>query len=128
MWALGYDEGYTQLWGAIADAFSAPADIEPVTPIASSIRIAANYPNPANPGTVFSIILDPTLLHQKLEIRIYNLLGQTIYHTTRYPHQSETRFYWNGLTGDQHKSPSGMYFLEVRSGQLLESRRFTLLN
>jgi len=128
MWALGYDEDYTQLWGAIADAFATPTAIELIAPVASSIRIAANYPNPANPGTMFRIILDPALLHRKLEIRICNLLGQTVYHTTRYPHQSETRFYWNGFSGDDRKSPSGVYILELRSDQLQRSRRFTLLN
>ena len=127
MWALGYDDGYTELWGAIEDVFVPQSAVTPEVPLPGDFTLLPNYPNPANPGTIFPIRIDDVNHAGLIQIQIYNLLGEMIYHGDKSFAPGEYHFYWNGLTDWGSTTPSGIYLFTVQFGEQRRTQLFTLL-
>jgi len=123
MWALGYDGTRPELWDALASAFQT-TKIKPEPNASSTFKLLPNYPNPANPGTIFPIILDKTT---DLKIMIYDLNGRLVYSdivpktTTRYD------FSWNGLSNTGASVSSGIYLVKIIAGNEIKVEKFSLL-
>ncbi len=84
-------------------------------------KLSAAYPNPFNPQTQFSLSVAQT---QQIEINIYNLLGQRVksLYTGLITAKQEQTFAF-----DAASLPSGIYLIQVRGEQFLETQQVTLL-
>jgi hypothetical protein len=93
---------------------------------ASAFRLLANYPNPFNPSTKvpFEIAgINPV----KVELRVYNLLGQKIailLEAPLWPGNYEA--VWDGKNRFGKAVPSGVYFYELQAGPFRQKRKMIL--
>ncbi len=93
--------------------------------IPQAYNLAQNFPNPFNPETSISFRL-PQKSH--VQIAIYDQLGRLVrlladeekaagYHKT----------FWKGINNAGQQLPSGVYFLQMRSGKFNQTRKMLLL-
>lgn len=77
-----------------------------------SFEVFQNYPNPFNPTTEIKFF---TPYQAKVDIRIYNVLGQQITELLSGEVASGThKIHWNGTNGSGSKIAGGVYFYSVR--------------
>jgi hypothetical protein len=83
------------------------------------------WPNPANPRVNLSFTLE---VAGPVNLSIYNVQGQHL-STLIQAHHEAGRYdrVWNGRNGDGQELPSGVYFITLKSQNLVESRRVVLL-
>ena len=75
-----------------------------------------NYPNPFNPSTRIKFILSS---ESKVNIRIYNILGQEIKELLNETHIcGEYEIGWNGTDSFGTKVPSGVYLITMEANSL----------
>ncbi len=96
---------------------------EPVNP--ESYSLATAYPNPFNGSTVIRF----TIQHlNPVEIRIVNMLGQTVYEATYQPHSNGVyEFTWNGTDTFQRPLSSGIYFYTIHANEEIQLGKLTYL-
>lgn len=83
-------------------------------------KLYANYPNPFNPTTTIAFNLSA---NQNVELRIYDILGnksETILNRYFTAGRHEVVFNAEGL-------PSGIYFYQLKAGNLVQSKKMLLL-
>jgi len=83
------------------------------------------HPNPFNPSTVISYRLP---VFGFVEVNVYNIIGQKV--RTLYAGRQAAgahRLRWNGLDVNGRQAVSGIYFVELRTGDRRELRKITLL-
>ena len=86
---------------------------------------AANYPNPANPGTTIRYSLPEAGV---VSIQIYNINGQRVAELVNadMPAGRHT-IRWDGWTSTGENAATGVYFYRVQFGDQVLSRKFLLL-
>ena len=87
----------------------------------NSHRLTAAYPNPFNPQTQFALSVANT---QQVEITVFNLLGQrvsSLFNGTMAAQQERL------FSFDAASLPSGIYLIQVRGEQFLETQQVILL-
>ena len=87
--------------------------------------LSQNFPNPFNLQTTINYSLDRT---GKVDIRIYNTLGQqirTLIDETRSPGQYSV--VWNGTDDDGNVVTSGVYFIRMIQGDRVDNKRMVLI-
>ncbi len=84
-----------------------------------------NYPNPFNPTTTISFDLPQK---SDVMVQIYNILGQTV-EKFYLPNNQAGRVSidWEAYDSNGSPLPSGVYFYRVSAGELIETRKMTLL-
>jgi len=94
------------------------------TAIASYSEIH-NYPNPFNPNTTISFTLQEK---SETSIKIYNLKGQLVkdYGIDLYDKGSHS-LTWNGKDSYNQESASGIYFIQMTTGEQKLARKIMLL-
>lgn len=93
----------------------------PVIP--STFSVGVPYPNPFNP----SVALPFTIPGQaKLEISVFNILGEKIYRTERVYQAGSHTFYFS-TDRFKHELGSGVYFLQVQYNNQVNTQRIMLL-
>ena len=85
-----------------------------------SFELSQNYPNPFNPSTNISFAL-PTKSNVRLEI--FNLLGQKVANLV----QGEMEAGYHEIAWNAGKTPSGVYFYRLISGDKSLTRKMMLL-
>ena len=83
-------------------------------------HLAQNYPNPFNPSTTIAFSL-PT--RQKVELKIYNMMGQEIdllLSEMRNAGNHKVKWNANGISG-------GIYFYQLKAGSFVQTKKFILL-
>lgn len=87
--------------------------------------LKGNYPNPFNPATTIEYSL-PNRSH--VTLRVYNLLGQNIRTLVDGIKDPGTHtVVWDGRDNYGGKTPSGIYFYQIKSGDRVETRKMMLL-
>ena len=88
--------------------------------------LSDNYPNPFNPTTSFSFGLSS---NQKVEIIIYNILGQKIFYFNEgIMDAGKYEFIWNGENQMGEHVTSGIYFYQIQAGSdYRDIKKMTLL-
>lgn len=84
-----------------------------------------NYPNPFNPTTTISYSLDKD---SEVEVNIFDISGKLI--TTlrnKYQTQGEHSITWNGIDASGSKVGAGVYFYQVKAGDLIQTKKMVLL-
>lgn len=88
----------------------------------------AAYPNPFNPKTRISIKVPENAVGSPLDIHIVNTMGQTI---RSFAHKQTDGYkidiVWNGNDDAGLQAASGIYFVVIKSGAVVESLKITLL-
>ncbi|MEE9443912.1 MAG: T9SS type A sorting domain-containing protein [candidate division Zixibacteria bacterium] len=91
----------------------------------NTLSLKQNFPNPFNPATIIEFFI-PKRSH--VELRIYNMLGETVaipisMTLTAGIHQ----IIWDGTDSNGNRLPSGIYFYSVKSDNHSETKKMILL-
>lgn len=89
---------------------------------ASSFYLGQNYPNPFNPVTTFHFKLS-----ESGQIRIYNLLGQSVNRSTRLA-PGAYHAIWGGVGDNGIPLAAGIYFYQLRTLSHVMTRKMVLLD
>ncbi len=92
----------------------------------ADFKLEECYPNPFNPGTNVRFSLPKA---SKVEVKIFNVLGQlvkTLIPNAEYSAGKHT-FYWNGTDNYNSAVPSGVYFIRMKAGEFVSSKKAMLL-
>lgn len=92
----------------------------------SKFKLEQNYPNPFNPSTNINIqITEPTIV----ELTIYNINGEKIKELISnelYPAGNHTMV-WDGTDNSSKYVSSGIYFYQLKSNNILLTKKMILL-
>ena len=128
MWALGYDDGRSELWNLIQDKFTVKTNIaNGIKEIPYEYRLEQNYPNPFNPSTVIRFQI-PTVdelspVETHVTLIVYDVLGReiaTLVNEEKAPGNYEVKFNGHNLSG-------GIYFYTLHTGNFIQSKKMILL-
>ena len=84
-----------------------------------------NYPNPFNPETIIKFQL-PKQTH--VTLKIYNKLGQEV--ITLIDENKKAGYYqvkWNGRNSQGNVVSGGLYFYQLKAGDLFQTKKLTFL-
>ncbi|MDQ7053632.1 MAG: T9SS type A sorting domain-containing protein [candidate division KSB1 bacterium] len=88
-------------------------------------RLYANYPNPFNPRTAIQFDVPR---ETRVEIRIFNVLGQEVRLLADKPFAPGTHtLQWDGRSGSGRAVGSGVYFILMKTDGFTAVRKMTLL-
>ncbi|RMI20264.1 MAG: T9SS C-terminal target domain-containing protein, partial [Calditrichaeota bacterium] len=108
---------------------AAGVEIQRSEPVTSHFQLFPNYPNPFNPETTIRFEL-PVLSDglNRIRLSVYNIAGQLV--RTLYEGELAGGVYemkWDGTSDLGVRQPSGIYFLYLQAGTLVQTRRMVLL-
>ena len=83
-----------------------------------SYSLGQNYPNPFNPETIIPYTLQKT---GKVNLRVFNILGQVVYSFSQKQSAGE-----HTLTFDGRRFSSGIYFYQLEAGNFRSVRKMIL--
>jgi len=125
-------EGRLDIWKGDS-AFIVSVPEEPSSPVPQSFRLLPPYPNPFNSTVVIPFEMLPGF-DNNVSLRIYNLLGQEVVNLsleTRRELQDTRKdlneVLWTGVDNHGNQVGSGIYFVEIRSGDLHQAQKLVLL-
>ena len=87
--------------------------------------VSANYPNPFNPSTKIDI---HTVERNYLKVQIVDVAGRLV--NTLLDNELDAGYHvvrWNGLDASGQSMPTGMYFIQVQSGDRMNNQKIILL-
>ncbi len=98
----------------------------PTAAVQSTFRLLPNYPNPFNPETTIPVEIVQPL--QRLEFRIFNILGQEVYSRSFENVQvGVLMVHWNGANQYAQPQPSGAYFYQAQARSHSETGKMHLI-
>jgi hypothetical protein len=100
--------------------------------ITESFKILSTYPNPFNPVVNIAISLNSKINKKEfpIQLKIYNVIGQTIYQTQikNSDHLNSPYVYtWNGVDQYGVQQSSGIYFVGIENGNHRDYRKILLV-
>lgn len=109
------DTGYYQIkWGTTS--------VDDIKHEAIGFNLGQNYPNPFNPSTVISWQL---LISSFVTLKVYDMLGNEI--AILVNEEMRPGQYHNKFETDRYKLASGIYFYQLRAGNLIETKKMIFL-
>ena len=122
IWALGYDDGRSELWNLIEKKFVKTTSVdENVSNIPSYFELYQNYPNPFNPETVISYQLP---VASQVSLKVYDMLGREIVILVDEFQQAGFHNYQFSILNSQFSS--GVYFYKIEAGGFFQVRKMVL--
>jgi subtilisin family serine protease len=107
-----------------------PTSIDPknALPVVSQVVLYPNYPNPFNPETTISYIIPAGRNTSEVELTIYNSLGQKVLVLvkTRKP-AGHYKVKWGGRDDSGRAVSSGIYYVQLRAQNSIQTRKMLLL-
>lgn len=100
-------------------------DLTKLKNIAKCFQLHANYPNPFNPTTNISYLVNQPGL---VEIRVYDVTGRevaTLVSERKEP--GEYRAVWDGMTSGNSKVSAGIYFYQLTLNGVIETKKMLLI-
>jgi len=100
-----------------------------INPVVSNYHLYQNYPNPFNPTTTIEFdIPKRDGIISLTSIIIYNSIGQVIRNLYRENVSSgKYKVKWNGQDDENKSQPSGIYFFQLISGDIKQTRKMILI-
>ena len=87
-----------------------------------------NYPNPFNPSTIIPVGIPSVAASRRLELRLFNLLGQVI---RRWDMDGWNpgfhRVMWDGRDGEGRPVARGVYLVQFDAGKTVSTQKVMLL-
>ncbi len=99
---------------------STVTDVDERPALPASLRLCQNYPNPFNPSTTLRFELPERAL---VTLRVYDLLGREVATLLRGTVDAGS----HTVAFDAAGLPSGLYLARLESGDMVETRRMTLM-
>lgn len=99
--------------------------IKIVKKIPDQFFLAQNYPNPFNPTTTIAYGLPKKA---EVQLLVFNVVGQLVH--TLVDENQEAGYYkilWHGRNALNQPLPSGLYFVRMKAGGFVQTRKVTLL-
>lgn len=123
-WLQSIDmSGQTQIFGPCMAELGTDDQVQPPE-ILLSTRIKSVFPNPFNPNVTIRYELAK---EDAVNINIYNIRGQKIWHTIRqHSKAGEFSINWNGRDDKGVEQPSGVYIYRFETSNQSINGRFTL--
>lgn len=123
-WLQSIDmSGQTQIFGPCMAELGTDDQVQPPE-IPLSTRIKSVFPNPFNPNVTIRYELAK---EDAVNINIYNIRGQKIWHTIRqHSKAGEFSINWNGRDDKGVEQPSGVYIYRFETSNQSINGRFTL--
>ncbi|NOZ09041.1 MAG: T9SS type A sorting domain-containing protein, partial [FCB group bacterium] len=113
--------GYVNSFGTFTlGSVGSTLAIDEPSGIAGGYELAPAYPNPFNPVTTVRFIVP---VRGQLQLKVFNLRGEPV--ATLADDWYESGEY--SLQWDAHTEPSGIYFLQMKAGSYVSSRKLILL-
>ena len=99
--------------------------VAPVVPYSPKVNLLPNYPNPFNPSTTISFVLDE---QSYIEIRVFDLRGNVVRtlltdELLAGSHSVE----WDGKDSKMESLPSGTYLVTLKNQQSVFSEKIQLI-
>lgn len=98
---------------------------ENITSVTAPEIFLISYPNPFTTTTIIEIDLYRLVSQEITQLAVYNLIGQRIrmiYHDILQPNR-RLRITWDGRDDFNQRLPGGIYFLQLRMGNLVQIQR-----
>ena len=124
IWALGYDDGRTELWKVIEGKFAKPTNIAE-REVPTQARLYQNYPNPFNPETTISYTVQAV---SKVSLKVYDVLGKevaTLVNEYKQPGNYKTNF--NVETRHGASLQSGVFFYTFKANGFIQTKKMLLV-
>ncbi len=102
---------------------------EPVS-VPTDFSLGQNYPNPFNPITIIKFKVQGSKFKVPLPttIKVYNVLGQKVRTLVDEPKAAgEYKAIWDGKNDKGEEMASGIYFYQLKAGDLTETKKMLLL-
>ncbi len=90
----------------------------------SKFELAQNYPNPFNAATVIRFALPQAT---RVELRIYNILGQAVRTFVDEKPSGLYEVFWDGRDENGAAVSSGIYLYQIRAGSYVETKKMQLV-
>ena len=89
------------------------------------IILHSNYPNPFNPSTTVRFELPKVT---NVTLTVYSIIGQTIKtHSLNNKSMGSHSIIWDAKNDFGNRVPAGMYFYELKTKDIVLTRKMTLL-
>lgn len=121
IWALGYDDGRSELWNLIERKFAIPTDIV-VREIPTQVQLYQNYPNPFNPVTTISYKVQ---VQSHISLKVFDVLGNEI--ATLVEEFKQPGYYNSQFSIQNSELTSSIYFYTLRTENYSETKKMLLL-
>ena len=111
--------------GLNSHSIDAPESNSDLITLPKVTSLHQNYPNPFNPSTMIEFDLP---CRGKIEIVIYNILGQAV--STLIDGEYSAGHYsviWDGTAANNQRAASGIYFYRIQAGDYVETKKMILL-
>ncbi|WKZ71246.1 MAG: S8 family serine peptidase [Melioribacteraceae bacterium] len=93
--------------------------------IPKDFTLYQNYPNPFNPTTTIRYAIPK---QEKVEIRIYNILGQKVWeYLTEEQQPGYYEVKWNSVNSSNRQVATGVYIYQIRAGKFIQAKKMLLL-
>jgi hypothetical protein len=102
---------------------------EPVL-VPTEFSLSQNYPNPFNPSTIIKFKVQGSRFKVPLPttLKVYNVLGQKVRTLVDEPKQTgEYEAIWDGKDDKGEVMASGIYFYQLKAGNLTDTKKMLLL-
>jgi hypothetical protein len=106
---------------------AASSGIDQVQQTATRFALHQNYPNPFNPSTTITFEIPAQSYQPDVDVAIYDVTGQlvkTLFNGTL--SDGVYQLQWDGTQNNGLPAPSGIYFVQLRSGFLSQTKKMIL--
>ena len=94
-------------------------------PLPEEFGLSQNYPNPFNPSTTISY---DVAKHGLVSIKVYDLTGRLVYDLVNGFHLAGVyTANWNAVDNNGVSVPSGVYIYQLRSNDIIHTKKMLLL-
>jgi hypothetical protein len=101
-------------------------DSEEFADVVKAVHLFQNYPNPFNPNTTIRFSLEK---ESRVTLRVFDVTGRLVANVIdgRMMAPGFHRTVWNGRCSNGAAAASGVYFYQLRAGNLSERKKMVLL-
>jgi hypothetical protein len=118
-------EGFSDTYGPISITLHRDSDLDVPKPVLTP-GLTNAYPNPFNPDVEISYYL---AVQAPVQLDIYNLRGQKVWCNDQGTRSAgiEYSVTWDGRSNEGNPVGSGLYFVRLHAGSLIDCHQITLL-
>lgn len=104
---------------------TSPTSVGPINGLPMEFKVTSNYPNPFNPSTTVKYTIPEK---NNVSIKVYDAMGalvKELVNETMFAGEHEVK--WNGRNNNNVPVASGVYFMNVQSGNYYKTIKMMLL-
>ena len=118
-----WDHGWIVIQGGWHEPVA--VDAEPDIQIPNQLKLNQNYPNPFNSGTVIEFTITRS---SYTELRVFNILGELVATPLKgHLAAGDHRVIWDGCDNNHRPVATGMYFYQIKTSDITQTKKMVLL-